>query len=287
LVYFGGKEESCSSCNSDSSSPRWENENGNGVLGGGLPADVKNILAMLNKMTDSLATLTNSVEELEVVNKDFLCHLNEVEQRTGAVEDELAEEKKRVAALDSKIAILAQRLDDQENRARRNNLRILGFPEQMEKGKPIQFLQEVLPKTLGLADGMQLELERAHRSLAPRPAAGQWPRPFIVRFLRFLVKEMVIRRARERGALDWEGNKILIFPDLSRELQEKRRKFMEVKKHLRDIGVKYGLFYPAILKVSMKGNDYSFNTPNEVQDFLKRLGGSVDGDPPSPQEDKI
>uniref|UniRef100_H3AK90 L1 transposable element RRM domain-containing protein n=1 Tax=Latimeria chalumnae TaxID=7897 RepID=H3AK90_LATCH len=227
-----------------------------------LPADVKNILAMLNKMTDSLATLTNSVEELKV-------YLNEVEQRIGAVEDELSEEKKRVAALDLKIAILAQRLDDQENRARRNNLHILGFPEQMEKGKPIQFLQEVLPKLLGFADGTQLELEWAHRSLVPRPAAGQWPRPFIVQFLRFLVKEVVIRKAREVEVLDWEGNKIFIFPNLSRELQEKRKKIMEVKKRLRDIGVKYGLFYPAILRITMEGKDYSFNTPGEAHNFLK------------------
>uniref|UniRef100_H3AD16 L1 transposable element RRM domain-containing protein n=1 Tax=Latimeria chalumnae TaxID=7897 RepID=H3AD16_LATCH len=220
------------------------------------------------RMLDSLATLTNLVEELKGVNKEFLRCLNEVEQRTGSVEEELAEEKKRVAALDLRIAILVQRLDDQENRARRNNLRILGFPEQIEKGKPIQFLQEVLPKLLGLADGMQLE--RAHRSLVPRPAIGQHPRPFIVKFLRFPLKEMVIRRVRERGALVWEGNKILVFPDLSRELQEKRKKFMEVKKQLRDRGVKYGLFYPAILKICMGGKDYSFNTPNEAQDFLKK-----------------
>ncbi|XP_014339912.2 uncharacterized protein LOC135358183 [Latimeria chalumnae] len=225
---------------------------------------------MLNRMLDSLATLTNSVEEHKGVNKEFLRHLNEVEQRTGSVEEELIG-KKRDAALDSRIVILVQRLDDQENQAQRNHLRILGFPEQIEKDKPIQFLQEVLLKLLGLADGMQLELARAHRSLALRPAAGQRPCPFIVKFLRFLVKEMVIQRARERGALDWEGSKILIFPDLLRDLQEKRKKFVEVKQQLRDRGVKYGLFYPAILKISMGGKDYSFTTPNEVQDFLKKM----------------
>uniref|UniRef100_H2ZXY0 L1 transposable element RRM domain-containing protein n=1 Tax=Latimeria chalumnae TaxID=7897 RepID=H2ZXY0_LATCH len=209
-----------------------------------------------------LATLTNSVEEIKGVNKEFLRRLNEVEQRTGSVEKELTEKKQRVAALDSRITLLEQRLDDQENRARRNNLCILGFLEQIENGKPIQFLQEVLPKLLGLAEGTQLEW--AHRSLAP------CPHPFIVKFLRFPVKEMVIRKAREWGALNWEGNKILIFHDLSRELQEKRKKFVENKRQLRERGVKYGLFYPAILKISMGGRDYSFNTLNDAQDFLKK-----------------
>uniref|UniRef100_H3A8S6 L1 transposable element RRM domain-containing protein n=1 Tax=Latimeria chalumnae TaxID=7897 RepID=H3A8S6_LATCH len=198
----------------------------------------------------SINKLTNTVEELKTDNKRYWKHLIELEQRTGEIEEEQAKDKKHIAALNAKITSLAQKLDDQENRARRNNLRILGFPEQIEQGKPIQFLQEALPKILELEDGMQLEMERAHRTLAPRPGADQRPRPFIVKFLRYQTKEMIIRKVREKGTLNWEGNKILIFPDLSKELQEKRRGFLEVKKQLRDREIRYGLFYLAILKVT-------------------------------------
>uniref|UniRef100_H3B4E2 L1 transposable element RRM domain-containing protein n=1 Tax=Latimeria chalumnae TaxID=7897 RepID=H3B4E2_LATCH len=207
------------------------------------------ILTTLNNVVESLKALTNAVEEMRAENRDTKRRLNEGEQRIDILEKELEKEKKHNAALDPKITALAQRLDDQENRARRNNLRILGFPEQREKGKPIQFLQEVLPKLLGLADGTQLEVERAHRTLGTRPEAGQRPHPFIVKFLRFQDKERIIHKARERGTLEWEGNKILIFPDLSKELQEKRRRFLDVKKQLREKEVKYGLFYPATLKI--------------------------------------
>uniref|UniRef100_H3API2 L1 transposable element RRM domain-containing protein n=1 Tax=Latimeria chalumnae TaxID=7897 RepID=H3API2_LATCH len=216
---------------------------------------------------ESLKALINAVEEMKAENRDFWCRLNEGEQRTDTLEKELEKKKQHTAVLDSKITVLTQKLDDQENRARRNNLRILGFPEQTEKVKPIQFLQEALPKLLGLADRMQLEVERAHCTLAPHPEAGQCPRPFIVKFLRFQEKEMIIRKARERGALEWEGNKILIFPDLSRELQEKRRRFLDVKKQLREQGVKYGLFYPATLKIFLGSKDYSFTDPKEAQAF--------------------
>uniref|UniRef100_H2ZWA1 L1 transposable element RRM domain-containing protein n=1 Tax=Latimeria chalumnae TaxID=7897 RepID=H2ZWA1_LATCH len=156
-------------------------------------------------------------------------------------------------------------------RARRNNLHILGFPEQIEQGKPIQFLQEALPKILELEDGIQLELEQAHHTLAPRPGADQRPRPFIVKFLRYQTKEMIIQKVREKGPLNWEGNKILIFPDLSKELQEKRRGFLEVKKQLRDREIRYGLFYPAILKVTWERKDYSFNSPKDAQAFLEKI----------------
>uniref|UniRef100_H3B7H5 L1 transposable element RRM domain-containing protein n=1 Tax=Latimeria chalumnae TaxID=7897 RepID=H3B7H5_LATCH len=230
----------------------------------------KHILATLNNVVESLKALTNAVEEMRAENKDFQRRLNEVEQRTDALEEELEKEKQHTAALDSKTAALAQRLDDQENRARRNNLQILGFPEQIEKGKPIQFLQEALPKLLGLADGTQLEVERAHHTLAPHPEASQRLCPFIVTFLRFQEKEMIICKAKERGALDWEGNKILIFPDLSKELQEKRRTFLDVKKQLREQGAKYGLFYPATLKIFLEVRVYSFINPKEAQAFWKK-----------------
>uniref|UniRef100_H2ZSP0 L1 transposable element RRM domain-containing protein n=1 Tax=Latimeria chalumnae TaxID=7897 RepID=H2ZSP0_LATCH len=268
--FFKGNSEVSSSWNTADSATRHEVQKDStaGMQNAEILAYMENILEKLNNLTELINTLTNTVEGLKADNKRYWKHFNELEQRTGVIEEEQAKDKKHIVALDAKITSPVQKLDDQENRARRNNLRILGFPEQIEQGKPIQFLQEALPKILELEDGIQLELERAHRTLAPRPGTDQRPHPFIVKFLRYQTKEMIIRKAREKGPLNWEGNKILIFPDLSKELQEKRRGFLEVKKQLRDRGIRYGLFYPAVFKVTWERKDYSYNSPKEVQAFL-------------------
>ncbi|ROL45247.1 hypothetical protein DPX16_17858 [Anabarilius grahami] len=57
------------------------------------------------------------------------------------------------------------------------------------------------------------ELDRAHRSLAPKPAPGQRSRPVILRFHHFQVKDLVIRESRKKGELLYEGHKIRIFED--------------------------------------------------------------------------
>uniref|UniRef100_H2ZY25 L1 transposable element RRM domain-containing protein n=1 Tax=Latimeria chalumnae TaxID=7897 RepID=H2ZY25_LATCH len=259
--------------NTNSCSPQWDSEerDGNGAQNVELVVDLKHILTTLNNVVESLKALTKVVEEMRAENRDTKHRLNEGEQRIDILEKELEKEKKHNAALDSKFTALAQRLDDQENRARRNNLRILGFPEQREKGKPLQFLQEVLPKLLGLTDGTQLEVERAHHTLGPRPEAGQQPRPFIVKFLRFQDKKRIIRKVRERGTLEWEGNKILIFPDLSKELQEKRRRILDVKKTAEGKRSEIRTLlssYPQDL--SGGGKDYAFTDPKEAQTFWTR-----------------
>uniref|UniRef100_H3AZ64 L1 transposable element RRM domain-containing protein n=1 Tax=Latimeria chalumnae TaxID=7897 RepID=H3AZ64_LATCH len=225
------------------------------------PSDIKVIRSMLLRMS-------TAIEEIKETNKDFLRRLKEVEQRTGTLEEKSASTEEQMTALKAEIATLTRRVDDQENR-RRNNLRILGFPEASEKGKPIQFLQVALPELLQLPENTVLDLEHAHRSLAPHPSEGQRPCPFIVKFLRFPMKELILHKARELGTLTWQGHRILIFPDLSRDLMEWRKKFLEVKRGLREHNLQYGLFYPATLKVTVNRVDSSFTSPKEAQAFLE------------------
>uniref|UniRef100_H3B3N5 L1 transposable element RRM domain-containing protein n=1 Tax=Latimeria chalumnae TaxID=7897 RepID=H3B3N5_LATCH len=206
--------------------------------------DIKSILDTLCRMSASLNMVTTAVAEIKESNTDFRYRMNEQEQHIAALEDRVANGEKKIDSMEMKITVLSQRLDDQKNRARRNNLCFLGFPEMAGQGKSIKFIQETLPALLQLAEGTQLEVEQ-------RPAAGQRPRPIIVRFLWFPIKEMILCKARELGPLEWEGNKILIFPDLS----ERRKKFNEVKRRLRDHRIKYGLFYPAMLKITVDGKD--------------------------------
>uniref|UniRef100_H3AJZ0 L1 transposable element RRM domain-containing protein n=1 Tax=Latimeria chalumnae TaxID=7897 RepID=H3AJZ0_LATCH len=201
--------------------------------------------------------------------KDLISGLNHrvasEEQRVSNVEDAQQNLNREVTEL-KKTNIQ----HDQENRAQRNNVRIVGFPEGVEHGRPIKFLQETLLELLKLPSGTSLEVERAHRSLAPKPAEGQRPRPFIVRFLRYPVREQILTAARSLGTLEWNGSRILMFPDLLRDLMERQQRFMLIKKALRGKGLKYGLFYPATLKLTCDGKTRSFTEPKAVEEFLQR-----------------
>uniref|UniRef100_H2ZUE5 L1 transposable element RRM domain-containing protein n=1 Tax=Latimeria chalumnae TaxID=7897 RepID=H2ZUE5_LATCH len=197
------------------------------------PSDLEKVMDKLQGIYRSLETLTTAIKELKDTNAGFLTRIMSVEQR--------------VSDLQKKISLLQVCLDDQENRARRNNLHIIGFPEGAKQGKPAQFLQNILPTLLNIKVESPIEIERAHCSLASRPPEGKWLRPLIVKFLRFPVKEKLLSAARSLGKLEWQGHLIQIYLVLSKDLQDKQRLFQLVKKTLRDLNVRYGLYYPATL----------------------------------------
>uniref|UniRef100_H3A9C5 L1 transposable element RRM domain-containing protein n=1 Tax=Latimeria chalumnae TaxID=7897 RepID=H3A9C5_LATCH len=178
--------------------------------------------------------ISSTIVEIKQGNADILGRLTSIEAHLSDSDGRLLAAETKIETLSLDLANLRSRLDDQENRARRNNIRILGFPKGIEKGNPAQFLGEILPVLLKLPKGTDLSIERAHRSLAPMPAPGQKPRPLVVKFLRFPVKELLLKAARELGKVDWDGHNIMFFPDLSKALQDRRRLFLPVKKILRD-----------------------------------------------------
>ncbi|KAF0029347.1 hypothetical protein F2P81_018452 [Scophthalmus maximus] len=55
------------------------------------------------------------------------------------------------------------KLDDQEGRARRDNLRIYGIPEKDEGDNMCGFLEKLLRETLDISEDMEVRIERAHR----------------------------------------------------------------------------------------------------------------------------
>uniref|UniRef100_H2ZVC8 L1 transposable element RRM domain-containing protein n=1 Tax=Latimeria chalumnae TaxID=7897 RepID=H2ZVC8_LATCH len=206
--------------------------------------------------------ILSSIQQISIT--DILERLTSIESHLTESDERLTDVEARLAALTSTVSELRSQLDDQENRAQWSNISVLGFPEGVEQGNPTKFLEEALSTILQLPAGMDLSIERAHHSLALRPAPGQRPRPFIIKLLRFLVKELLLKSARELGMLQWEGHKILLFPDLSKALQDRRQQFLPAKKILHDKSIKYGLFYPATLRVTYKGSTLSFGSAEKV-----------------------
>uniref|UniRef100_H3B4C4 L1 transposable element RRM domain-containing protein n=1 Tax=Latimeria chalumnae TaxID=7897 RepID=H3B4C4_LATCH len=216
------------------------------------------------KIRANLQQISSTIVEIKQGNADILGRLTSIESHLSDSDGRLlaAETKIELLALD--ITSLRNRLDDQENRARRNNVRILGFPEGIEEGNLARFLGEVLPVLLKFPEGTDFSIERAHRSLALMPAPGQRPRPLVVKFLHFPMKELLLKAAQELGKVDWDGHNI-VFSDLLKALQDRRRLFLPVKKILHDKNIKYGLFYPATLRITHNGKTSLFGTAEDAE----------------------
>lgn len=58
-------------------------------------------------------------------------------------------------------------------------------------------------------------MDHAHRSLAPKPWAGARPHDIMVRFHYYVSKEALTLAAPNRSHIDYKGDRIQIFSDLS------------------------------------------------------------------------
>lgn len=225
--------------------------------------------ATLQVVAKDVTTIKDTTKELKDSVEDIKVRLGEAEQRISDIEDASALTEAKVDKCEERLEVLWSRVEDLENRSRRNNVRIIGLKEGVEEpGKLDQYVTEILDKAFELS-GSEFEIERAHRSPAPMPDPNKPPRAILVRFLRSSAREKVLRVAREKRGIDWEGAKLSFFEDVTRELAEKRKAFNPAKKRLRELQVKHRLAYPATLMFMWNGQKKTFKDGKKADKFLQ------------------
>lgn len=151
------------------------------------PSDTASILQAIHVFRESLEGRIAEVHsEVTLLCQDLRKvsdRVTEAEHRISELEDTTQVTRKDVAGLVSSVAEVAWRVDDAENRARRNNLRFVGFPEKVKGGNPGQFLLTFLKDVLPQAPfSTGFIIERAHRMPSFAPPLGAPPRPLMRAF---------------------------------------------------------------------------------------------------------
>ncbi|KAK7878078.1 hypothetical protein WMY93_031274 [Mugilogobius chulae] len=166
---------------------------------------------------------------------------------------------------------LKSKLSDLEGRSRRQNLRIVGLPESVEGPRPTVFFSQFLVEVFGAQTlPSPPELDRAHRSLVPKPGLNERPRAVIIRFHRFQTKDLVIREARKRGALEYRGHKILFYEDYTADVLQQRAEYKDVMGELYRSGFRPSLLFPAKLRITLPDGERRWlSSVQEATRFIK------------------
>lgn len=195
--------------------------------------------------------------------------LSELERGATDHSTRITELEANVGSLTTRVTYLDNRCEDLEGRMRRNNIRLLGIPEGAEGPRPTEFVAGLLQELLGLDE--KLLLDRAHRTLRSRPREGEPPRPFVIRVHFFHVRNDMLKRSGDASPFLYKGRRVSIFPDYTTAVAKKRASFGDVKRQLRACpGVKYGLIYPAVLRLTLPDSStHRFEDPAVAADFIK------------------
>lgn len=224
----------------------------------------------MSSIMEAVTDLKNSVTTIQG-------RLGEAEGRVSNLEDVSSKLVSDGEQHDKRLEVMWNRIEDLENRSRRNNVRMIGLKEGLEAGGMIKcvykILSEILSEGLGIDSDGEFEIERAHRAFTPRPDADRPPRIVLMKFLRSSAREKVLQAAREKGMIEWGGCRISFFPNMSRELANRRREFTTSRRMLRSVNVKYTLAYPASLRFTWPGKNRVFTSSVDAEKFIKEHCG--------------
>lgn len=215
----------------------------------------------------------SAIKNVQSDIKECSGRIAEAEQRISTAEDVISTLQGAVETLEKKAKLLATKVDDLECRSRRNNVRILGIPENEEGSDPCSYMEKWIADNLNMPPPV---LERAHRLASQRPDSA--PRAFIVKCLNYKDRESILRAARAKKEVTYKNNKVRFLPDLSADVYKQQRQYDAVRKKLRDRGLfKHRIIFPARLLLTNGERTTVFDTPAQVDKYIGELGEPASG----------
>ena len=202
--------------------------------------------------------------------------LKELADSANGTSDTLQDLEDKVKKLSGQVETLSEKCLDLEGRSKRQNLRVVGIREGREDGqKTRDFVAQMLKEVLNLEKVP--EIDRAHRALRRRPGDNEPPRHLIARIHYCHAYEDIMQKTIAIKDLSYQGQRIHIFRDLPPEVVKRRAAFTPARRMLRDKpGVRFGLLYPAKLRVSHHGSEMFFTDPEEARQYAERHFGPSD-----------
>ncbi|KAJ1131378.1 hypothetical protein NDU88_009715 [Pleurodeles waltl] len=226
--------------------------------------EISRVGRKLEGMDKAMVALTAETRSMRLDIAGFQSQISGLDQRVATVETQVASWTDR----DLELLHHRSKLTDLEDRSRRNNVRLLGFPEGAEGADIFSYLRDILPKLTDITFDPPLEFQRAHRLGPKRQDGSDRPCPIIVCMLLHLQARQLLQMSRTQGPLRSGNLDIQISADFSKETADQRR---ALRTQLRCLDVKFGLFEPARMWITKNGESQNFYNPEDLRAFIESL----------------
>lgn len=216
---------------------------------------------------------------VNALQKDLMEHMTAMKglgEKVDRVQSETRGLKRDFVTVKTEVERLQEKLAELDDRGRRNNVRLVNLAANREGGDAIRFLQEMLPKWIPSLGTKVVQIERAHRIYSTRTdKKPNRPQTLIFKVLNYQDRKAILQgvkqaRVNNTPIMD-EDRELLFFADYSKYTSDRRAEFKAVRKDLWMKGISTFLIYPAILRVSYRGKELSFESAQEAEAFNREL----------------
>ena len=215
------------------------------------------------QINQQLATTMLTLQDHDKKLEEAAARIEELESWSAVVNEALQDTLKEERVLIDKI-------NDLESRGRRNNLRIYGVREDTEGSSVITFVEKLLANEKLIQEGMEAQIQRAHRSLGPKRTPNAPPRSIVVNFLQYRVKESVLRNAWKKKIQ--LGDRILSFDhDYTTDVIQQRKAYKKVKSVLKENGIRFQTPYTR-MRIHWESGSQIYNSAEDAERELRQRG---------------
>ena len=230
--------------------------------------------AIAAEFKSSFASMDAKLDSIQAVVSSQGKRITDLEENAETVCGRLEQLEATCSSLQEDNKLLKAKLSDLEGRSRRQNVRIVGLPESFEGTRPTAFFSELLVEVFGDQVLPSLpELDRAHRTLAPKPGPHERPRSVVIRFHRYQTKDLIMKEARKQGELEYHGHKLRFYEDYSAEVVKQRAEYKRAMAELYQRGLRPSLLFPARLRITLQSGERKWlRSVSEASNYISTLG---------------
>ncbi|CAG6007005.1 unnamed protein product, partial [Menidia menidia] len=215
------------------------------VIGESLSSIKSELLSFKKELSSGLTAVQESFTGLNIT-------VAGMEKSLSTCTDDIVSLRKTLDSLTKTAAQLEDKCDDLESWSRRQNIRIIGVPEDDPLSASTAVVSRLLKEAFGFAE--EPLVDRAHRIPIPKPKAGERPRPIVAKLHYYTDCVKILSKARDLQRIKMNGRP---------------------EHELRGIeGVRFGLLHPARLRITHGGTTRVFTSPEEANIYI--------GMPPKP-----
>ncbi|TNN75584.1 LINE-1 type transposase domain-containing protein 1 [Liparis tanakae] len=231
-------------------------------------------LAEATEATEAQARDDGILAAIHALRKDFSAQLNEVIISNHQIKEALESFSERLSGAESRISSTEDQLSNLANVSATTQRKMLALTRSVEtlENQQRRLNARLTPPSIDQAFRLPKAAKANKQNLKP------FPRAILVKFRWLADRDRVMRAARKKKTLQFEENRVMLFPDLSAEIQQQRRMFDGMKTRLHNLNIEFGLQFPAKMRIYHKGKTLTFLTPSDVEVFLREIETERAGD---------
>ncbi|XP_072453534.1 uncharacterized protein [Notamacropus eugenii] len=225
-----------------------------------------------NAFKNRISQMEKEIQKLTEENRSFKTGMVQMDAKDFMRKTDITEHSEKIGKMEDNVKYLIGKTTDLENRIRRDNVKILGLPENHDQKKSLdiifhEIIKENCPEILE-PEG-KINIQGIRRTPHERDPKRETPRNIVAKFQNSQVKEKILQAARKKQ-FKYCGNTIRITQDLAPSTLRDRREWNKIFQKSKELGLKPRITYPAKLSIILQEKKWSFNEIEDFQIFLMK-----------------